>query len=135
MEPFLKGTDFQNIRDAVRETGSIFKQTIVVHRFVSFTGGTLNGIQPTRTNTDIPMMARVHSVSSKDILNSGGYYQDGDVITDTENSIIGVSNVKGAVTQPDQMTYNGQLFSVQGAPQPKFAVGGRVYTKTLWRRV
>jgi hypothetical protein len=131
----LNGMDFLNVRDGHRESGSLFKQAITVLRFQNYSGGSVNGVQKTRNNLDFPVMATIYHITPKDALNSGGYYLAGDVETDTESDIVGVSNVSSSLQQADQMKYNGQLYQVEGMPQRILKAGGRIYTKTLWRRI
>lgn len=135
MEPFLNGTDHLNIRDAIKETSSMAQTTVVLHRFSSYTPTTDPRSSKTRVNVDFSVPCRVYNISAKDVLNSGGFYMMGDVETDSVFDIIGTSNVKNSVQQPDQMTYNGQLYQVVGMPKPVTAAGGRVKTVTLWRKI
>ncbi len=135
MEPQNKGAIFKNVTDALRAAGPLYRQTILVYRFQSFTGGGTSGVSKTRNNLIFPVQAKVYQITAKDALNSGGFYLEGDIITDTESDILGVSNVPGAIVQADQAKYNGQMFQVQGMPSKVFAAGGRTYTKTHWRHI
>jgi len=135
MEPMLNGNDFNNLKDGHKETSSSFKRVILLHRFQSFTTPTDPRDQKQRVNLDMPVPARVYSISPRDILMSGGYYVNGDVKTHTEVDIIGVSNAPGAAKQADQMTLDGFLFQVIGTPRKVYGAGGRVYTVTDWRNI
>ncbi len=56
-------------------------------------------------------------------------------MSNTEVSIQGASNVSGAIVQPDRLVFESFTYQVEGKPERVMGVGGRLYTKTLWRKV
>lgn len=132
MERTLKA----NFKSFLKEAMPGFSVCIVVHRFQSFTGGTLDGVSPDRKNNDlnIPMRARVYQITQQDVLDSAGYLQVGDVKTITISDIVGFDNNPLNVKQGDFMTYDGMDYAVKGKPKKTQVGGGRIFTETLWRR-
>lgn len=133
MEPFLNGQDHASVRMAARETVTIFGESLVIHRFVSFTGGSDAGVNPHRNTRDISTRGRVFNLSEAEVLNSGGIASMGAIKTHTIVKIIGSGRTTD--TQPDKMTYEGQIYLVTGKPKRKKAGGGRFLTEAMWNMV
>jgi hypothetical protein len=136
MEPFLTGEDYTSIKDAVQEARSMSVVSVMVHRFLSFTGGNAaQGKSPTRTDTSIPTMMRVYALTQKDVLDSGGIYQLGDIKTHSILDVVGYNNAQANLTQGDKLTYDGNNYRVNGKPLKVNAAGGRVYTEAFWSKI
>jgi len=135
MEPFLNGNDHSNLREALQETGVLSGRPIIIHRFIGETGGTLNGVQPTRLDRDIPTTARIFNVSDKEMIQSGGFLTLGDLKTHTIVEIVGFENKSSNLKTGDKMTTDGTDYIVFGKPTKKFGAGGRLYTQTYWKKI
>lgn len=135
MIPLNQGTIFSNLINARKSTGSLRKKTATLLRFSTFTQPSSPALQPQRVNTARPITGIFHHITAKDALNSGGYFVVGDIMSNTEVAIQGASNVSGAIVQPDRLVFESFTYQVEGKPERVMGVGGRLYTKTLWRKV
>lgn len=125
---------FSSIKSAMKEAMLGFSVSVTVLRYDSYTGGGYDGTNPHRVDRQIPMRAKVWSMSQVDHLNQDGFMQVGDLKTLTVPDIIGFDDSATNVKQGDMMVYDGFKYLVKGKPA-KTTVGGRVYTEALWRKI
>ena len=135
MEPFLTGNRLTGLKDAVHSARSMSGVALEIGRFVSFTGGnTALGKAPTRNNTIIKTIGRAYQLTQKDVLDSGGIYQLGDIRTKTIIDIVGYDNPATNQTQGDDLKYDGNNYRIVGKPRKVYAAGGRVETIAFWSK-
>jgi hypothetical protein len=128
MERITKGRFKEHLKDKFQT----FSVAILVYRFVSFSGGTYDGVSPHRTDKIIPMRARMWNVTQDDTLTSAGLVVKGDLKTLTIPDIVFYQNKALNLSQGDLLIYNGRQFYVKGMPKRTTAYGGRMMTETLW---
>ena len=134
MNPMNSGAILANFQAARKAAGPLRKKSAILKRFSTFTQPTSPAMQPQRVDTSRTITGIFHYVTPKDILNSGGYYVAGDVISHTDVEIQHASNTAGAVTQPDRLVFEGFTYQVQGKTKRPIVAGGRAYTWALWRK-
>jgi hypothetical protein len=137
MESMLQGEDHSSLLDDVKSASPLSGERVIIHRYVSTTAtGTVDGKSDTIVRKSVSCVMRVYDVSAKDILDSGGVFIAGDIQTDSLVKVLGYDNKStGSPRQGDLLTYRGQKYQVVGIPRQVPGLGGRIFTKTHWRKV
>ena len=111
------------IDDCTRDVNVPYGERVVIKRFMGIgdPGDPAVGIQPVYAYQFLPVKAVIDSISSRDILYSGGIYLVGDIrITLTQKlNFIDTVVQTGGTTQGDRVIYREHEYRIVGRLDPE----------------
>lgn len=136
MEPLLDGTDFETITDALSETSGLTDRLLQVKRNSGFTGGTLDGTDPSPTYFYFNLMGTIESVTKDEAVHSGGMLELGDISLTTTFDILekGEGGDGYTLQESDVLIYDQKEYYTVGRPYREYVAGGIAFTRSYWRR-
>lgn len=130
MENLIDGEDFAFMAEAMQEVAGLTDRLVQVKRNTGFTGGTLDGVDPSPVYQLIDVMATIESVSDQEIMQSGGFLTVGDM---KFSAPIELYEKTETPQQGDVLLFEDFDWYMVGKVSRE-TVGGIVYSRATFRR-
>lgn len=130
------GEDSKNYKDTIADNQNQFERQVIVKRWKSYSqpSGTsaAQGVRPTSVYAYISTSVQYSVVTGKDVLNSGGTLQTGDV------NILSLMPLypanKQFATEADSLIIDGETWTMVGTVYKVAVAGGNWGFSTVFRR-